>query len=203
MRVQVGAAGGRVGADLAVERLVAWQHLAPGADRDVGLLATDRDVRVGRVGDAQEQVVELRLGLGQLASSALIRSPAATEAALQVGDLRAVRRGPALDRLADPLPGGVAFRLECLALAEQPAPLGVELQGAIDERRILALLDGALADDVRFVAQPLEADAHEPPPAGPRSPPPPRAAARGRMPVRDWPGATRRAARSGRPRNAR
>ena len=60
------AAGGRVGADLALERLVVRQLLAPGPDRDVGLLATDRDVRVGRVGDAQEQVVEGRLDLGEL-----------------------------------------------------------------------------------------------------------------------------------------
>ena len=60
------ATGGRVGADLAVDRLLARELLAPRADRDVGLLATDRDVRVGRVGDAEELVVEGRLGLGEL-----------------------------------------------------------------------------------------------------------------------------------------
>ena len=59
------AAGWRVGADLAFDgssRAV----LAPGPDRDVGLLAADRDVGVGRVGDAQQQVVELGLDLGEL-----------------------------------------------------------------------------------------------------------------------------------------
>ena len=40
--------------------------LAPGPDRDVGLLAAHRDLGVGGVGDAQEQVLELGLGRRQL-----------------------------------------------------------------------------------------------------------------------------------------
>ena len=60
------AAGRRIGADLADQRLVVRQHLAPRPDRDVRLLATDRDVGVGRVRDAQQQVVQVGLCLGQL-----------------------------------------------------------------------------------------------------------------------------------------
>ena len=60
------AAGRRVRTDLALERLLVGEQLAPGPDRDVRLLAADRDVRVGRVRDAQQQVVEVGLDLGQL-----------------------------------------------------------------------------------------------------------------------------------------
>ena len=57
--------GRGIRADLSLERLVVGELLAPDADRDVGLLATDRDVRVGRVRDAQELVVEGGLDLGE------------------------------------------------------------------------------------------------------------------------------------------
>ena len=46
--------------------LLAGAPLAPGADGDVRLLAADRDLRVGRVRDAQEQVLELLLGRREL-----------------------------------------------------------------------------------------------------------------------------------------
>ncbi len=79
---------------------------------------------------------------------------------LEVGDLRTVGLCAALDGLADALRGGVSLGLERLALAEEPAPFAVELEGAIDQRRVLALVDGTLADDVRLVAESLQADAH-------------------------------------------
>src|SRR5436190_527616 len=81
--------------------LLAGELLAPDADRDIGLLAADRDVRVGRVGDVQEQVLERGLGTSQrrvkLADPLAGRGRGGSE----VGDLGAVGRGPALDRLAD------------------------------------------------------------------------------------------------------
>ena len=96
--------------------------LAPGPDRDVRLLAADRDVRVGRVRDAQQQVVELapRPRPGS-ASSAVIRSPAATDAALRSATSGPSGAAPPL--IASPicLRGGVALGLEGLALAEQRA----------------------------------------------------------------------------------
>ena len=48
---------------------------------------------------------------------------------------------------------------------EQPPPIGVERQRAIDERGVLALADRPVADDVRLLAKPLEADAHDAVPA--------------------------------------
>ena len=159
------AAGRRVGTDLPDERLVATEHLAPGPDGDVGLLATDRDVRVRRVGDAQELVVEGRLGLGQGGVELGDAGSGGRRRGAQVGHLRAVGRGAALDRLADPLRRGVSLRLERLALAEEAPALGVELEGTVDERRVLALADGSVADRVGVVAKPLETDAHDRSPA--------------------------------------
>ena len=60
------AIGRRIGPDLALERHSCASCSPQVADRDVGFLATDRDVRVGRVRDAQEQVVEGRLGRREL-----------------------------------------------------------------------------------------------------------------------------------------
>ena len=47
LRVQVAPPAGASAPTSPLERLARGQLLAPGADRDVGLLATDRDVRVG------------------------------------------------------------------------------------------------------------------------------------------------------------
>ena len=69
--------------------------LAPGPDRDVRLLATDRDVGVGRVGDAQQQVVELGLGLRQLGVERRDARAGGARGGAQVGDLGAVGRGAA------------------------------------------------------------------------------------------------------------
>ena len=130
-----------VGADLADERLVVGQLLAPQPEGDVRLLATDRDVEVGRVGDAQEQVVEVAFGLGQGGVEGGDPDAGRGGRRAQVGDLGAIGRGARLDRLADLLRDGVPFGLERLVLGQQPAPLGVELDGAVDERRVLALPD--------------------------------------------------------------
>ena len=42
------------------------RRVAPGAHDDARLLAADRHAGVGRVGDAQQQLVERRLDLGQV-----------------------------------------------------------------------------------------------------------------------------------------
>ena len=144
------------------------QDVAPGPDGDVGLFATDRDVRVGRVRDAQELVVEGRLGRRELrVEGGDAWSPAAVEAARRSATSGPSGGGTGLDRLADPLRGGVAFRLERLALGQQAAPLGVELERAIDQRRVLALADRPVADEIRLIAEPLQADAHAAPPEAP------------------------------------
>ena len=105
------------------------QELAPRPDGDVGLLAADGDVRVGRVRDPQEQLLELGLDGRELRVDRVdLRRPASTDAAFSVGDLGAVRRRAALDRLADLLARRVALGLERVALAEQRPPAGVELE---------------------------------------------------------------------------
>ena len=81
---------------------------------------------------------------------------------MQRRDLGAVGRGAAADRLADLLRGGVSLGLEAVGLAEEDAPAGVELEGDVDERRVLALVQRALADDLRLLAQTLQPDAHAP-----------------------------------------
>ena len=159
------AAGRRVGADLALDRLVARQQLAPRPDRDVGLLATDRDVGVGRVRDAQEQVVERRLGRRRARRRApSIRSPAAVDAARSSATSGPSGAAPAL--IASPIRFEAALR-SALSASLSPSSRRrsrVELEGPVDERRVLALVDRALADGVRLVAEPLQPDAHAAPP---------------------------------------
>ena len=197
------ATRGGIGADLADERLVVGQLLAPHPDGDVRLLATDRDVGVGRVRDAQEQVVEVRLGVRERRVELGDAHAGRGGGGAQVGDLGAVGRGTALDRLADPLRGRVAFGLERLVLGQEPAPFRVELDGAVDQRRVLALADGAVADRVGVLAETLESDAHAGPPivAGVAS-----AASRSRRTTKSWSSdASSQPARGplSRPRNAR
>ncbi len=71
------------------------QLLAPHPEGDVGLLATDRDVEVGRVRDAQEQVVEVAFGLGQGGVEGGDPDAGRGGGGPQVGDLGAVGRGAA------------------------------------------------------------------------------------------------------------
>ncbi len=75
-------------------------------------------------------------------------------------DLGPVRRGALADRLADLLGGGVALGLEPVRVAEQLAALALQRQSLIHERRVLALVDRALADPIRLLAQPCQPDAH-------------------------------------------
>jgi hypothetical protein len=56
----------RVRSNLPGQGLVGGELLTPGADGDVRLLATDRDVGVGRIRDPQQQVLELALDVSQL-----------------------------------------------------------------------------------------------------------------------------------------
>ena len=161
------AAGGRVGAGLAVERLVAGQQLAPGPDRDVGLLVADRDVRVGRVRDAQQQVVELGLDASRARRRApSIRSPARPTSARSAATSGPPRVGAAPDGLADPLRRPRCARaLSASPSARSARRARVDLERPVDERRVLALVDRALADAVGLLAQPLQADAHRAPPS--------------------------------------
>ncbi len=160
LRVHVAPPGRRVGPDLALDRLVVGEQLTPGPDRDVRLLAANGDVRVGGVRDAQQLVVEIRFDLGEAGVEGGDSLACRNGRCLEVDDLRAIGLGAAFDGLTDALRRRVSLGLEGLALAEQPAPFAVELEGAIDQDRVLALVDGALADDVRLVAESLQADAH-------------------------------------------
>ena len=141
------------------ERLVARQLLAPGPDRDVGLLAADRDVRVGRVRDAEEQVLELApRPSASSASIAAIRSPARGRARRAAPRPRA---RPGRRRRGSPRRSAFEAALRS-ALRRSPSPWSARRRGvdasraAIDERRVLALVDRALADRVRLLAQPLQ-----------------------------------------------
>ena len=140
------AAGRRVGADLAFDRLLDRKQLAPRPNGDVRLLAADRDVRVGRVRDAKEEVLDLGLDRRELGVDRVDPFAGCGRSGLQVRDLRPVRGRAALDRLADLLGRGVALGLERVALAEERPPSRVELERPIDDRRVLALVDRALAD---------------------------------------------------------
>ncbi len=93
-----------------------------------------------------------------------ICSPAALEAAFRSATSGPSGAAPPL--IASPTCFETAFRsaLSGLALGEQAPAGGVELERGVDERRILALVGRALADDVGLVAEPLQADAHETPP---------------------------------------
>ena len=84
------------------------------------------------------------LDLGQLGVERVDPLAGAVEARLELGDLGAVGLGAAPDRLADPLRGRVALGLEAVALGQERRRRRVELERAVDERRVLALVDRAL-----------------------------------------------------------
>ena len=102
--------------------------------------------------------------------------------------------------MASPICFETVFRS---ALSASPSPRSRRRVGParapVDERRVLALVDRALADDVGLVAEPLQADAHAAPPDGRRA---------GRLPGRSMTNPGSRLASSqpargpfGRPRN--
>ena len=104
------------------------------ADGDVRLLAADRDVRVGRVRDAEHRVVER--GLDGRSSSASMAVDAVGDGGrrrLELGDLVACRIGAAAHGLADAPARVVALGLERVALGHQLAAPLVELERAVDE----------------------------------------------------------------------
>ena len=154
------AAGGRVRADLALERLLDGELLAPRPDGDVRLLAADRDVGVGGVRDAEEEVLDLGLDVASSVSIAAIRSPASTERRRSSATSGPSGFAPPL--IASPISFDAAFR-SALSASPSPSSAPAALVGRerlVDDRRILALVDRALADRVRVLAQPLQPDAH-------------------------------------------
>ena len=114
------AAFGGVGTDLAVPRLLGGELLAPRPDRDVRLLAPDRNVRVGGVRDAQEQLVEVGLDLGEGRVELFDLLAGLGGGPLELRHLGTVGGGAFLDRRSDLLRCVVALRLEGLGLRQQP-----------------------------------------------------------------------------------
>ncbi len=103
--------------------------LAPGAHDDAGLLAADGHARVGGIGDAQQELVECGLDLGQVGVEGIDPGPELGRARADGRDLRALRIGTALDGLADRLGDRVALCLQPVRLAEQRPPTAIELDG--------------------------------------------------------------------------
>ena len=147
LRVQVAPPAGASAPTSPSSGCSCGELLAPRPDRDVGLLATDRDVGVGRVRDAQEQVVELApRSRPASASSVAIRSPAAVDAARRSATSGPSGAAPPL--IASPIRFDAALRsaLSASLSPSRRAALGVERERAVDERRVLALVDRAVAD---------------------------------------------------------
>src|SRR3990170_2020435 len=86
--------------------------VAPGAHDDAVLFAAHGHIRVGRVGDAQEELPEVRLDGRQLPIEGLDAGAHDRRALAQGGGLRAPRIGTGLDRLADLLRDGVPLGLQ-------------------------------------------------------------------------------------------
>ena len=91
LRVQVAPPGGASAPTSPSTRLLDGEQLAPGPDGDVRLFAADRDVRVGGIGDAQEEVLDLGLDGRELGVDRGDPLAGGGRGSLQVGDLRAVR----------------------------------------------------------------------------------------------------------------
>ena len=72
-------------------RLVHGQQLAPCPDGDVRVLATDRDVRIGRVRDPQQELLDLRLDRRELGVDRVDLPTGLDRSRLQRGDLLAIR----------------------------------------------------------------------------------------------------------------
>ena len=131
------------------------------ANRDVRLLAADRHVGIRRVRDAQHRVVELGLD-GRPARRRCRRCapPTRVEAALSSATSSPFGSAPA--RTASP-----TLRLASLrsALSVSPSASRSRRRPSSSSARsttagILALVGGRATEEVGFVAQPLEADAH-------------------------------------------
>src|SRR5439155_25723759 len=128
--------------------------------RDVRVLAADRDIGVGRVRDVEEGVLQLGFDAGKLRVDRGDLLAERGRARLEGGDVRPVRRSAGAHGLADLPARGVALPLEPVAVGQERPASGVERERGVDERRILALVDRALADRVGRLAGALCADAH-------------------------------------------
>ena len=173
-------------------RSVAGREIAPGPDGDVGLLAAHRDLGVGGVRDPQEQVLELRLGGGELGVDLLDPRAGGGRGVAKRLDLRPVGLGAAADGLADLLADGVALGLLRVRLRLEPATPRVDVDGPVDEARILAAcrsLPGGSDRARRGVAGRRRSCERSP-----RRRPPPGGDGR-RTGDRGWRGASRRAGR--------
>ena len=150
-----------VGADLSLRGLLARQLLPPLADRDICLFTTDRHIGVGRIGYAEERFVELPFHGRQFGVYGIDPPAQLGRGGPQLGNLPATGLGPSSDRLTDSLRCKVAFRLQPVAFVGQLAPADVELDRAVHDGGILALVDRALADSIVVFAEALGADAHD------------------------------------------
>ena len=175
------------------------QLLAPRPDGHVGLFATDRDVGVGRVGDAQEQVLDRRLdrrparrrsrrsGCRPPSRRRAGRRPRGRSARRRRGS---PRRSPSRRRCARPSAG-----------RPRPAARGAGRRRPGPRRRApgprpcRSRPGGSAAGSSRRRCSPTLIAARLPG----RSRRPPRAAAPRRRPARGWPAASRPAARSAGP----
>ena len=150
-----------LGADVALDGLLARQLLAPGPDRHVRVLAADRNIGVGGVRDPEEQVLEL--GLDGRSSRSIVRDPRAARvdapgARRPLG--RPASRRPGSPRRSASRPA-LRSALRLSASAWSAAPLARRAASASSTSRgVLALVDRAAPDDVRLLAQPLDPDAH-------------------------------------------
>ncbi len=136
------------------------QELAPGADRQVGVGVTDRHVRVGRVRDPQERILQLGLDAPDLGVQRGDPFAGRDRSGAQGRDLGAARRSADLDRLADLLRSSVALRLAGIGLTEERPAARIERESDVHERSVLALVQGALPDGLRLVPETLHPDAH-------------------------------------------
>ena len=78
----------------------------------------------------------------------------------ELGHVGAARVGARADRLLDPPGQLLAPAAQGVAFGEQRPPSAVQLDRPIDDGRVLALVDGSLAEPLRLVTEALQADAH-------------------------------------------
>src|SRR4029079_7182125 len=123
-------------------------------------LPADRDVGIGGIRGPEGGLLDFGLHRGQLGGDVVDPRAGRDRFDLEIRHLGAIGPGTALDRLADALARGVPFRLERVAFAEEHAATRVQVDDAIDDGRVLTLVDRALADRVSVVAEPLQPDAH-------------------------------------------
>jgi hypothetical protein len=132
----------------------------PRPNDDVRLLAADGDVGVRGVRDAQQGVVELCLDRCEIASSASMRPAFAADAAFS--SVTSCPLGSAPARITSPMRRLclVPLRLQRIGLRDERAAALVELDGAIDDGGILALVGGRELQPIGILADALQPDAH-------------------------------------------